>query len=116
MLLGALIVQLKKYLYAIRSILKSFGDLSSIVVLVEKSNASNSDSGRRDVMSIIEVFPAALLRPEAKEEFILLLRKLPIDPRRKKETLIDWCKITGVVLTKEMIEAVIGEFARKYEV
>jgi len=63
-------------------------------------------------MSLLEVFPAELLTIEREDEFILLLQRLPIPPRRKKEVLVDWTKITGAVLTHEMVERVLGEDER----
>jgi len=63
-------------------------------------------------VSLLEIFPAELLTVEREDEFILLLARLPIPPRRKKEVLVDWCKWTGAVLTHEMVERVLGEDER----
>jgi len=63
-------------------------------------------------VSLLEVFPAELLTIEREDEFILLLQRLPIPPRRKKEVLVDWVKITGAVLTHEMVARILGEDER----
>jgi len=60
-------------------------------------------------MPLAEVFPIELLTLEKKDEFLALLRELPIPPRRKKQMLILWCKLTGAVLTRDMVEHVIPE-------
>lgn|GEM_PF-4109176 len=64
-------------------------------------------------MSLLEVVPAALLAKDKEEDFILFLRRLPIPPNRKKEVLVDWCKIVGAALTHEMVEAVLGPLAER---
>jgi len=58
-------------------------------------------------VSLLEVFPAYLLDPEREAEFIVALRRLPIPEIRKKQVLVEWCAITGVALTREMVEAVL---------
>ena len=57
----------------------------------------------------IEIFPAYLLAKDKEDEVILFLQKLPISPRRKKEALISWVKFVGAVLTREMVEKLLGE-------
>ena len=55
-----------------------------------------------------EVFPEALFRPERWVDWVLMIKPLPISPRRKKELICEWCNITGVALTREMVEEVLG--------
>jgi len=57
---------------------------------------------------IPEVFPPYLLVADKWEEVILFIQKLPIPPRRKKQTLVAWCKFVGVALTHEMVELLLG--------
>jgi len=59
-------------------------------------------------MSFIAYIPAALISREKWEDFLLFLRALPVDPSHKKYCLIEWCRLTGVALTHEMVEAVLG--------
>jgi len=59
-------------------------------------------------MSFLVGIPAALIAKEEWEDFLLFLRALPVDPSYKKYALIEWCKVTGVALTHEMVEAVLG--------
>ena len=65
-------------------------------------------------MSLIEIFPAYLLAKDKKDEVIIFLKELPIEPLRKKQALAMWCKYVGVALTYEMVEAVLGPYAEKY--
>jgi len=58
-------------------------------------------------VSLLEIFPEYLLKPDALEDFLLVLKELPIDDMRKKQVLIEWTRITGVALTEDMIDAVI---------
>jgi len=59
-------------------------------------------------MSFLVGIPAALIAAEKWEDFLLFLRALPVDPSHKKYCLIEWCRMTGVALTHEMVEAVLG--------
>jgi hypothetical protein len=56
----------------------------------------------------IEVFPPALLFKDKWDEVVIFLQKLPIPPRRKKEVVVEWCNYVGAVLTRDMIEQVLG--------
>lgn len=53
-----------------------------------------------------DVIPDELLRPYKLEEFINWLVQLPIDIQTKKYMLMYWCKVTGVKLTKELVDRV----------
>jgi hypothetical protein len=61
----------------------------------------------------IEVFPPALLFREKWDEVVTLLIRLPIPERRKKQLIVEWAKVVGAVLTKEMVEQVLGPRARE---
>ena len=52
---------------------------------------------------IIEI-PPHLLDPGAKDEFLMWLAQLPVDVNTKKYILLDWCRLTGVQLTLDMVE------------
>jgi hypothetical protein len=56
----------------------------------------------------IEVFPPALLFKDKWDEVVIFLQKLPIPPRRKKEVIVEWANYVGAVLTRDMIERVLG--------
>jgi hypothetical protein len=56
----------------------------------------------------IEVFPPALLFKDKWDEVVIFLQKLPIPPRRKKEVIVEWANYVGAVLTRDMIEQVLG--------
>lgn len=58
----------------------------------------------------IEVFPPALLFKEEWQQVVIFIQKLPIPPRRKKELVVEWCNYVGAVLTKDMVEEVLGPF------
>jgi len=49
------------------------------------------------------VLPIGLLQPEAKEDVIVFIAGLPIEPEDRKRLLVEWSKITGVALTEEMV-------------
>ena len=52
------------------------------------------------------IIPRELLDAKRKDEFIAWLVKLEVDIWTKKYILIDWCNITGVTLTKDMVEVI----------
>jgi len=56
----------------------------------------------------LEIFPRELLTADKEDEVVLLLRQLPVPPRRKKQALIAWCKFVGAALTKDLVERVLG--------
>jgi len=55
------------------------------------------------------VFPGHLLVPEAKDDLIMFLAALDIPPRRKKQLLVEWGQLTGIILTREDFERLLGE-------
>lgn len=56
----------------------------------------------------IGIIPAYLLFKDKWDEVVILLQQLPIPPRRKKEIVVEWCQYVGAVLTRDMIEEVLG--------
>lgn len=56
-------------------------------------------------LSIFEVFNHDLIRAEKVDEFLALVKSLQIPGKRKKEVIVEFCKITGVPLTIERIES-----------
>ena len=59
-------------------------------------------------MPIFDIFPEFLLDPKNRDAFLLVLADLPIPANRKKEILIAWTRITGVALTRDIVETVLG--------
>jgi len=59
-------------------------------------------------MSFLAYIPESLLTADKKENVILLLQALPIPTQNKKEILIEWCKYTGVALTKELVDRILN--------
>ncbi|MEM3554493.1 MAG: hypothetical protein QXU79_01580 [Candidatus Micrarchaeaceae archaeon] len=59
-------------------------------------------------MSFLAYIPPQLLVADREREVILLLQALPIPIQNKKEILIEWCKYTGVALTKEMVDRILN--------
>ena len=56
----------------------------------------------------IELIPAVLLDKDKWDDFVIFLQELPIPPRRKKEVIVEWAQYVGAVLTRDMIEEVLG--------
>ncbi len=56
----------------------------------------------------VDLIPAELIDPNKKEEFLTWLRALDVDIWTKKYILIDWCQLTGVALTEDLVREVIG--------
>ena len=54
------------------------------------------------------LIPEELIHPEKREEFLMWLRELPVDVWTKKYILIEWCQLTGVALTEDLVRAAIG--------
>jgi len=61
----------------------------------------------------IEVFPPALLFKDKWDEVVVLLVRLPIPERRKKELCVEWSKYVGAVLTEDMVRTVLGGKTRE---
>jgi len=57
----------------------------------------------------VQIFPEELLYKDREDDFILLLQLLKVDIRTKKLLLIEWCELTGAVLTHDMVRRVVGE-------
>jgi hypothetical protein len=47
------------------------------------------------------VIPVDMFIPERKDDVLLLLAALPLDPRDKKTVLWEWGRQVGVLLTKD---------------
>jgi len=57
-----------------------------------------------------EIIPDELMFPSMVWEVIAFLKKLGVQPRLKKETLIAWSKETKMQLTQAMFQELLGEF------
>lgn len=55
-----------------------------------------------------EIFPPSWLRPGALPMVLDLIEYLPVDPKVKKRTLLEWAKHAGVEVTAEQVERVTG--------
>ena len=55
---------------------------------------------------VAAVVPVEWMAAEHEDDVILLIARLPVDPEDKKQLITEWCKIVGVALTREMVEAV----------
>lgn len=58
--------------------------------------------------ALLAVVPGELLKPERKDDLILFLQRIPAPPRRLKQLYIEWCRYTGVALTREDLEKLLG--------
>ena len=58
---------------------------------------------------IAEILPIALLSPDKEDEVITFLQQLDVPDRRKKHALVEWCNYTGVVLTEELVDKLLGD-------
>jgi len=58
----------------------------------------------------LDLFPEYLIDPEHMEEWVLLVRQLPIPPARKKQLAINYAQYNnfGAALTRELVEKVLG--------
>lgn len=61
----------------------------------------------------IEIFPSALLAKDKWDDVVVLLVRLPIPDRRKKQIIVEWANYVGAVLTEDMVKSVIGPRARE---
>jgi len=59
-------------------------------------------------MSLIGIVSDDMFSPEHKDDVIIMLRSLAIEPRRKKEELVGWAQAVGIGLTKEDFQKLIG--------
>lgn len=60
-------------------------------------------------MRALAVFPVDLLDPDREDDVLIFLASLPIDPEDRKALLVEWCKLMGVALTREMVEKALAE-------
>ena len=56
----------------------------------------------------IGIIPAALLAADKWDDFVIFLQTLPIDAQSKKYLIIEWCQLTGVALTGDLVNDVLG--------
>ena len=59
-------------------------------------------------MSLIGIVSDDMFSPEHKDDVIIMLRSLSIEPRRKKEELVGWAQAVGIGLTKEDFQKLLG--------
>jgi len=57
------------------------------------------------------LIPAELLDKDKKDEFLLWLLSLPVDPWTKKYIYMDWCKIVGAAIDKDDVDLITGNAA-----
>jgi hypothetical protein len=58
-----------------------------------------------------EMIPLYLRSKDKLDEGLRFIAELPIDPRRKKETLCQYCRMIGAAITREYVERVLGDEA-----
>ena len=63
------------------------------------------------VKMAVEIFPAYLLDKDKWDEAVIFIQTRPVNPRRKKELIVMWAQWVGAVLTREMVEQVLGDQA-----
>lgn len=59
-------------------------------------------------MSLIGIVSDYMFSAEHKDDIIVILRGLAIEPRRKKEEFLGWAQAVGISLTKEDFENLLG--------
>ena len=64
-------------------------------------------------MSLIGIVSDDMFSPEHKDDVIIMLRSLVIEPRRKKEELAGWAQAVGIGLTKEDYQKLLGAEAER---
>jgi len=57
----------------------------------------------------IAVFPVDLLEPDRLDDVLIFLAGLPIDPEDRKELLVQWCRLMGAAITRDMVERARAE-------
>lgn len=55
-----------------------------------------------------EIFPPSWLVPGAQEMVVDFIRHMPLTPEDKKQILVEWAELAGVILTREKVERVTG--------
>ena len=57
----------------------------------------------------IAVFPVDLLDPDKLDEVLIFLASFPIDPEDRKQLLMEWCRLMGAAITRDMVERAKAE-------
>jgi hypothetical protein len=52
----------------------------------------------------LEVIPVGLMNKDKSDDVVAFIRDLPIDPMDRKRLLVQWCKMVGAALTRDMVE------------
>lgn len=60
-------------------------------------------------VSIIAIIPTEWLHPDHKDDVIMTILALPVDPEDRKRLILEWCRLVGVVLTEDIVKAVRGK-------
>jgi len=50
------------------------------------------------------MIPVDLLDPDKKEDVLIYIKNLPIQPEDRKRVLLYWCKEVGVALDRDMVK------------
>ena len=58
---------------------------------------------------VFGMIPIDLMDPAKKEDVIIYIRNLPVDPRDRKRVLMNWCREMGVVLDEDMVRRANAE-------
>jgi len=61
------------------------------------------------VSRVIGVFPPDLLDPDRLDDVLIFLAGLPIDPEDRKQLLVEWCQLMGVILDEDMVKRARAE-------
>jgi len=59
-------------------------------------------------MSLIGMVPDDLLDPKRKDDLIVQLMTLDIEPRRKKQALNEWAQMVGAAITVDDYNKLLG--------
>ena len=57
----------------------------------------------------IAVFPEDLLHRDRLDDVLIFLASLPIDPEDRKQLLLQWCRLVGAAITRDMVERARAE-------
>jgi len=58
---------------------------------------------------VIGVFPPDLLDPDRLDDVLIFLAGLPIHPEDRKQLLLEWCQLMGVILDEDMVKRARAE-------
>ena len=53
---------------------------------------------------VFGMIPIDLIDKKKKDDVLIYIRDLPIEPEDKKRMLVYWCKEVGAVLDRDMVE------------